>query len=88
MDSLNFVYWLNGYFDLSAPNQGLTPEQVQVIKNHLALVLKQVVEPVKLPTNPVGMPPSVPSSPFDLEWKLPTEIICSAGESASLVQKC
>lgn len=32
-----FVYWLQGYFELSEAKE-LTPEQVQIVKDHLKLV--------------------------------------------------
>ena len=41
MSSEAFVYWLNGYFELSG-SKTLTPEQVKVIKEHLALALTKV----------------------------------------------
>ena len=44
MNSENFAYWLQGFFELSRTNE-LTPEQVQAIKNHLNLVFKHDVDP-------------------------------------------
>ena len=41
MDSQNFVYWLQGYFEINGSNK-LNEKQVQVIKDHLALVLTKV----------------------------------------------
>lgn len=38
-----FVYWLQGYLEL-AESQQLTSRQVKVIKEHLALVLKNVTD--------------------------------------------
>ncbi len=38
----NFIYWLQGYLELSTENQGLTPEQVEIIKRHINLVLTPV----------------------------------------------
>lgn len=40
MDSSSFCYWLQGYFELGGEN--LSPQQVQVIKDHLALVFNKV----------------------------------------------
>ena len=37
MNTTEFVYWLQGFFELSDAKD-LTPTQVQVIKDHLALV--------------------------------------------------
>ncbi len=45
MKSDQFVYWLQGYFELSEPNKALTPEQVQTIKNHLKLVFLYEIDP-------------------------------------------
>ena len=35
-----FTYWLQGFFELSETKE-LTPEQVQIVKDHLALVLSK-----------------------------------------------
>ena len=45
MRSDQFVYWLQGYFELQGTNQVLTPEQVQIIKNHLKLVFLHEIDP-------------------------------------------
>ncbi len=46
MNSENFAYWLQGYFEMVAAGDdfgdGLTPEQVACIKDHLALVFEKV----------------------------------------------
>ena len=43
----NFVYWLQGFFELAeTQEQPLTTKQVQVIKNHIALVLNKVTPEV------------------------------------------
>ena len=36
----NFCYWLQGYVELSNC-QNLTPEQIQMIRDHLQLVFKR-----------------------------------------------
>lgn len=41
MDSTNFTYWLHGFFEISDSNK-LTEKQVQIIKDHLALVFDKV----------------------------------------------
>jgi hypothetical protein len=43
MDSLNFVYWLQGFLELSGP-ETMTAEQVATIKQHIALVLEPVTQ--------------------------------------------
>jgi hypothetical protein len=35
----NFVYWLNGYFELGG--QDLTEQHIAVIKDHISLVLNK-----------------------------------------------
>jgi hypothetical protein len=39
-DPKSFCYWLQGYFELGGEN--LSPQQVQIIKDHLALVFNKV----------------------------------------------
>ena len=39
MKAENFVYWLQGYFELSG-SDSLTPEQTAMIKKHLSLCLE------------------------------------------------
>lgn len=45
MTSRDFVYWLNGFFELSKTNEPLSPEQIQTIKNHLKLVFLHEIDP-------------------------------------------
>lgn len=40
MDALNFIYWLQGHLEIGNP-QGLNLEQVNIIKEHIALVLEK-----------------------------------------------
>lgn len=44
MQSRDFVYWLQGFFELSDSNV-LTEKQVQQIKNHIAMVFKHEIDP-------------------------------------------
>jgi hypothetical protein len=37
----NFCFWIQGYFEINGPSNELTPIQVQIIKDHLALVFKK-----------------------------------------------
>lgn len=37
MTSTNFVYWLQGWFEIQSPGQ-ITLEQIDIIKNHINLV--------------------------------------------------
>ena len=43
MDEKSFVYWLNGFFELSNA-QTLDCNQIEIIKEHLALVLNKVTK--------------------------------------------
>lgn len=40
MTPLSFVYWLQGFLELSSPNS-ISQEQVKIIEEHIALVLKK-----------------------------------------------
>ena len=40
MQSRDFAFWLNGFFELGGGADGLTKEQVELIKTHLALVFE------------------------------------------------
>lgn len=44
MTSVNFTYWLQGFFEISGNNK-VTEEQIKVIKNHLNLVFKHEIDP-------------------------------------------
>ena len=41
MDSLQFAYWLQGYFELTDSGKPLSAQQAQIIKDHLQLVFKK-----------------------------------------------
>lgn len=49
MTSREFVYWLQGYFEITAVQRGttdgLTALQVECIKNHLAMVFIHEIDP-------------------------------------------
>lgn len=49
----NFCYWLQGYIELSNC-QNLTPEQIQMIRDHLQLVFKK--ETPSYPMHPLAVP--------------------------------
>lgn len=44
MTSRDFVYWLQGYFEISDA-KNINEQQIQVIKNHLNLVFKHEIDP-------------------------------------------
>ncbi len=41
MTSENFVYWLQGFLEIGNP-ETISKEQIQEIKNHIALVLRKI----------------------------------------------
>ena len=43
MKPTEFCYWLHGYFEIS-DNAVLTTEQVEMVKRHLSLVFKHVLD--------------------------------------------
>jgi hypothetical protein len=45
MTSRDFAYWLQGYFEIHGKADSLTPEQVEMIKRHLALVFQHEIDP-------------------------------------------
>lgn len=51
MTSRDFVYWLQGYFEILDPNGTTTfplgPVQTECIRKHLALVFKHEIAPPK-----------------------------------------
>ena len=46
MNTIDFCFWLQGHFELN-PNNQLTTKQVKVIKNHLYLVFKHEIDPLR-----------------------------------------
>lgn len=68
----NFVYWLQGYFELNdaagagissvIPGQFLNRDQIKVIKDHLNLVLEKKTPDKKLPFS-FSFPPSSDTFP-------------------------
>jgi hypothetical protein len=45
MTAQSFVYWLQGYFELSAADGALDTRQTALIKAHLAMVFKHEIDP-------------------------------------------
>lgn len=54
MSPENFCYWLQGLFELQPDLKTLTPEQVQMIKQHLMYVFEGKQNYVSLPPSQVG----------------------------------
>ena len=44
MTSRDFVYWLQGFFEVSDSKE-LNEKQTQIVKNHLNLVFKHEIDP-------------------------------------------
>lgn len=65
MDEKNFVYWLQGYLELSGAKE-LNEQQVQVIKDHIQLVMKKVTPNVNPYPNIMYVPASLPSDKIEL----------------------
>lgn len=70
MTSENFCYWLQGYLELTSQDN-LTAEQIQIINDHLALVLdKQTPQRKKTvaekPASPIddAFPPKIQPAPL------------------------
>jgi len=48
MNSVDFCFWLQGHFELGAEDgKGLSPAQTETIKNHLHLVFKHEIDPLR-----------------------------------------
>ena len=46
MNTIDFCYWLQGYFEISGDSE-ISKEQAEVIKNHLNLVFKHEIDPLR-----------------------------------------
>lgn len=46
MNSIDFCYWLQGFFEISGTTE-VTPQQVEIIQNHLNLVFKHEIDPLR-----------------------------------------
>ena len=46
MNSIDFCFWLQGYFEI-ADSKKLSDRQVEMIKNHLHLVFKHEIDPMR-----------------------------------------
>jgi len=62
MNSRDFCFWLQGYFEISGKSD-MSSEQVDMVKRHLALVFKHEIDPslggnvIELQTIHDGKPP-------------------------------
>jgi hypothetical protein len=46
MNTIDFCYWLQGYFEVSGDTE-ISSEKVEIIKNHLDLVFKHEIDPLR-----------------------------------------
>lgn len=69
MNSRDFCFWLQGYFELSKGDPNLSGDQVNTIKEHLSLVFKVPGEP------PLPMTPASPYPP-NIVFPMNTEVTC------------
>jgi len=46
MNSIDFCFWLQGFFEITDANS-VTDKQVEIIKNHLNLVFKHEIDPIR-----------------------------------------
>jgi hypothetical protein len=75
MQERDFVFWLNGFFELSGATT-LDEQQVQVIKEHLALVMTKTTPSTVQPYVPTY--PSYPM-PSDKGWEITCQTVNSLG---------
>jgi hypothetical protein len=45
MQSRDFVYWLQGYLELSKESKGMSEAQVECLRKHLAMVFVHEIDP-------------------------------------------
>ena len=46
MNTIDFCYWLQGFFEISGAKE-LTEEQTEIVKNHLNLAFKHEIDPLR-----------------------------------------
>ncbi len=74
MQSRDFAFWLQGFFELGGGENGLTAAQVAQIKQHLSLVFKH--DPTMEHDAPTLVPPrTIPLTPPRYHETLP-KIFC------------
>lgn len=87
MTQENFVYWLNGFLEISDAKK-LNEKQVQIIKDHLALVFdkqtpnRNILTDIKMPTSStvdISKIPNTFTKPDPNPWGQPNTggAICS-----------
>lgn len=74
MDSLQFCYWLKGYFELTDSEQQMSAQQVQIVKDHLDLVFTKVTPNYTLPLTSISSIPFYPYIGDEIKDGLPKPI--------------
>lgn len=46
MNTIDFCFWLQGYFEISGSNE-ISADQVKIIQDHLNLVFKHEIDPLR-----------------------------------------
>jgi hypothetical protein len=49
MNKQDFIYWLQGFFELSPDLETLSKEQVAIIRRHLNMVFEHDIDPALTP---------------------------------------
>jgi hypothetical protein len=73
MTAEQFVYWLQGYFEINDPDR-ISPIETKIIKDHLALVFKKET-PVRTISIP-NTPQTYVGDPYP-EWLHKNTVYCS-----------
>lgn len=47
MNTVDFAYWLQGFYELSDTSEGITAKQAEIIQQHLHLVFLHCIDPVR-----------------------------------------
>jgi hypothetical protein len=83
MSPENFIYWLQGYFEISG-NKKLNESQVQIIKDHLKLVFDKQTSNRETPTTVKFCNPSPFISPAGPYIDLSKGPVCTATGSSNV----
>lgn len=95
MNSRDFVYWLQGYFEImeaGGQRPSLTPEQVEIIKKHLQLVFVHEIDPSMGPQehqdklNEIHSPPLKPFLPY--QWPQTDSVSGPMPEKDGWITRC
>jgi len=47
MNTIDFCFWLQGYFEIRGEDSEITAEQATIIRQHLSLVFKHEIDPLR-----------------------------------------